>query len=193
MRFNSLVTASLAASVTHARSLQPRDGSKGLAVYWGANDYTVTLDEVCSDPSYSIVNLAFLSHFFSAGGYPTLFLSPLNNPSEAQRARGATDLRDGTSLIPALQKCRDSGKKVILALGGAPGYSNVHLANDDQGRQIANTLWNLFGGGTEDADLRPFGDFKVDGFDIGKFLLLFHAKNFNFVLLPGLANSIMLL
>lgn len=162
-----LLAANVVASVSLASSVSPRDSSKKLAVYWGANDYQLTLDAVCSDPSYNIVNLAFLSHFFSAGGYPTLFLSPLNNPSPAQEARGATDLRDGSSLVPALQKCRNSGKKIILALGGAPDYSDVRLANDDQGRQIANTLWNLFGGGTKDADLRPFGSFKVDGFDIG--------------------------
>ncbi|OAR01041.1 hypothetical protein LLEC1_07058 [Akanthomyces lecanii] len=163
---NILVAANLLASFALARSPAPRDRSKKLAVYWGANDYQLSLDEVCSDDSYDIVNLAFLSHFFSAGGYPTLFLSPLNTPSQAQAARGATDLRDGSSLIPALQKCRDSGKKILLALGGAPGYSDVRLNNDDQGRQIANTLWNLFGGGTEDASLRPFGAFKLDGFDI---------------------------
>ena len=164
---NVLAAASLLASAVQARPLQARDSSKGLAVYWGANDYSTTLDDVCSDDSYSIVNLAFLSHFFSAGGYPTLFLSPLNFPSDAQSAKGATDLRDGSSLVPALQKCRDSGKKIILSMGGANDYSNVRLTGDDQGRQIANTLWNLFGGGTQDADLRPFGDFKLDGFDIG--------------------------
>lgn len=164
---NILVVANLLVSITLARSPTPRDRSKKVAVYWGANDYQLSLDDVCSDDSYDIVNLAFLSHFFSAGGYPTLFLSPLNTPSQAQASRGATDLRDGVSLIPALQKCRDTGKKILLAMGGAPGYSDVRLDNDDQGRQIANTLWNLFGGGNEDADLRPFGAFKLDGFDIG--------------------------
>ncbi|KAJ3493329.1 hypothetical protein NLG97_g4800 [Lecanicillium saksenae] len=165
MRLTNILIG-LFASAALARNLEARGRGKSLAVYWGANDYQTTLDEVCSDDSYDIVNLAFLSHFFSAGGYPTLFLSPLNKPSAAQAARGATDLRDGTSLIPALQKCRNSGKKIFLAMGGAPGYSDVRLKNDDQGRQIANTLWNLFGGGTKDADLRPFGHFRVDGFDI---------------------------
>ena len=153
--------------------LQERAYSQRVIVYWGANDYQTTLDEVCSDDSYNIVNLAFLSHFFSDGGYPTLSVSNLNNPSAAQSAVGATGLKDGSSLIPALQKCQSSGKLVFLSMGGANAYSNVALQNDAQGEQIADTLWNLFGGGTQNASLRPFGTFKFDGFDIGKLSLMY--------------------
>ena len=171
---NALFAATVLGAVSQAAAFTPHkhrrfaeDGKK-LAVYWGANDYTTTLDDVCSDDSYGIVNLAFLSHFKGDGGYPTLALSPLNGPSPAQQSAGATSLQDGTSLVPALQKCRDAGKKIILSMGGANAYANVVLASDDEGEQIADTLWNLFGAGTDEADLRPFGSFQLDGFDIGK-------------------------
>jgi chitinase len=152
-----------------APSLKARSGNPRLSVYWGAEDDSTTLDDVCSDSSYGIVNLAFISYFFSAGGYPALSLSSLGGPSQAQKDAGATSLQDGSSLVSAIQSCQNSGKLVIMSMGGAQGFADVTLANDTQAEQIADTLWNLFGGGTNDSALRPFGTgVKLDGFDLGK-------------------------
>jgi chitinase len=145
-----------------------------LSVYWGAEDDTTTLADVCSDDSYNIVNLAFVSYFNGAGGYPTLDLSTLDGPSQAQKDAGATSLQDGSSLVSAIESCQSSGKLVIMSLGGAVGDADVTLSGDSQATEIADTLWGLFGGGTNETitPLRPFGDVKLDGFDIGMLLLL---------------------
>jgi chitinase len=140
------------------------DGMK-LTIYWGAEDDSTTLADVCADSSYDIVNLAFLSYFFGGGGYPVLELSGLSGPSSAQQAAGATGLQDGTPLVSAINACQAAGKLVILSLGGAD--ADVTLDSDSQGQQVANTIWNLFLGGTEDSSLRPFGSVNLDGIDIG--------------------------
>ncbi|KAM0255934.1 hypothetical protein ACHAQJ_005335 [Trichoderma viride] len=162
----SLVTAGLLASAALAApTVEKRAAGGKLVVYWGAEDDTTTLANVCADPSYDIVNLAFLSEFFAGGGYPELSLSTLGGPSAAQKAAGATNLQDGSSLVPAIQACQAAGKLVILSMGGAKEDSKVTLTGDSQGQQIANTVWNLFLGGTATPTLRPFGSVKLDGVD----------------------------
>jgi chitinase len=111
------------------------------------------------------VNLAFLDTFFGAGGWPQISISGLDNPSQAQQSAGATGLKDGSGLVDAIQQCQSAGKLVILSLGGAGAA--VTLQSDSDGEKIADTIWNLFGGGTENSELRPFGDIKLDGFDLG--------------------------
>jgi chitinase len=170
------------ASMVAAHPLKSRAGSDGnrLTVYWGAEDDTTTLMDVCNDDSYDIVNLAFLAYFFSDGGYPGLSLSGLYGPSQAQSDAGATALQDGAPLVDSISTCQSNGKLVLLSLGGAQGYADVTLTGDDQGEQIATTLWNLFLGGSDESDLRPFGDVKLDGFDLGKchgvYSLLTHSR-----------------
>lgn len=61
-----------------------------------------------------------------------------------------------------IKTCQAHGKKILLSLGGATG--SYGFQSDSQGEQFAETLWNLFGGGT--SDTRPFGDAVVDGFDL---------------------------
>jgi chitinase len=165
--YASLLGAAVQA-VPHHIKRAAADGMK-LTVYWGAEDDTTTLADVCNDSSYEIVNLAFLNYFVSGGGYPSMSIGSLPGPSAAQSAAGATGLQDGSSLVSAIKACQSSGKLVILSLGGAQGYADVTLTSDSQGQQIANTLWNLFLGGTEDSTLRPFGSLKLDGVDIGMY------------------------
>lgn len=139
-----------------------------LVVYWGAKLNTVSLDTVCSDPSYDIVNISFLSYFFAEGQFPRLAIPSLNGSSAAQKLAGAISLQDGTSLIPAIQKCQANGKLVLLSMGGAAGYADVRLSSNDQGAQVADTIWNLFLGGTKKPEIRPFGNVILDGVDFGK-------------------------
>ena len=164
-----VIATSLLSLVEAIPANKPRAASDGarLTVYWGAEDDTTTLSNVCADPSYDIVNLAFLNYFFSDGGYPSLSLGSLDGPSQAQQAAGATALQDGTSLVSAIKACQNAGKLVLLSMGGEAQYADVTLSGDSQGQQIANTLWNLFLGGTSESALRPFGSLKLDGLDIG--------------------------
>ncbi|KAL6890413.1 glycoside hydrolase family 18 protein [Trichoderma evansii] len=151
--------SSLLAALSSAQPSGPE-----LSVYWGAEDDTTTLSDVCSDNSYGIVNLAFLDTYFAAGGFPQLSLSGLDGPSQAQQSAGATGLKDGSSLVDAIKQCQSAGKLVLLRLGGAG--ADVTLQSDSDGEKIADTLWSLFGGGTDNQELRPFGDVKLDGFDL---------------------------
>lgn len=170
----ALVALGLVGSLTQAlprTGLKTRAGGGKLAIYWGAEDDNLSLQTVCDDPTYDIVNLAFLAYFHGPGGYPTLSLSGLNGPSAAQQQAGATGLQDGSSLVPAIQSCQQNGKKVILSMGGAVDYADVTLQSDSDGQAIADQIWNLFLGGTSLSSLRPFGNVKLDGVDLGTSLL----------------------
>lgn len=162
------ITASLAPGIL-AKPL-PRQAQGRLVIYWGAEDDQLSLDDVCADDSYGIVNLAFLDQFFADGGWPSLSISNLYESTQAQTDAGATSLKDGSPIVDAINACQANGKLVILSLGGY--NADVTLDSDEQGEQIADTIWNLFGGGTENAELRPFGDIKLDGFDLGTHSLL---------------------
>lgn len=164
----ALAAAGLLASAAYAAPMEKRAAGGKLVVYWGAEDDSTTLANVCADSSYDIVNLAFLSSFFAGGGYPELSLSTLSGPSAAQKSAGATNLQDGTSLVPAIKACQAAGKLVILSMGGATDFSSVTLSSDAQGQAVADTVWNLFLGGTANASLRPFGSVKLDGVDLGE-------------------------
>ena len=81
-------------------------------------------------------------------------------------AVGATGLQSCPTLASDIKTCQSMGKKVLLSLGGALA-TTAFSGGDDQASEFATTLWNLFGAGTGvDAGLRPFGDVKIDGFDI---------------------------
>jgi chitinase len=74
----------------------------------------------------------------------------------------------GTNLLQCLdigndiQKCQSQGKRIFLSLGGGEG--NYGLSSDDQGNQLAQTLWDMFLGGW--SNTRPFGNVKIDGIDL---------------------------
>ena len=115
-----------------------------------------------------IVILAFVSDFFGAGGYPTLNLgAACSGASPAQTAKGATGLLSCPTVAQQITTCQSQGKRILVSLGGAIGSSA--FSGTQQADQFATKLWNLFGGGTgESQDMRPFGQAKVDGFDLGK-------------------------
>lgn len=167
---NALVAWGLLATLINGVPTNtPRTASDGkrLTIYWGAEDDNLSLNTVCGDSSYDIINLAFLAYFHGPGGYPTLSIQGLYDTTAAQNAAGATGLVDGSSLVPAIKKCQAAGKLVILSMGGAEGYADVTLSSDADGENIADQVWNLFLGGTASSTLRPFGSLKLDGVDLG--------------------------
>lgn len=58
-----------------------------------------------------------------------------------------------------IMACQANGKLVTLSLGGSLG--SVSLTGDDQAQAFADTVWNLFLGGS--SSTRPFGDAVLDG------------------------------
>jgi chitinase len=118
--------------------------------------------------------LAFVPTFFGPGGWPTLNMGPhCWAASTAQSQAGATGLIDCVSdgFANQVRQCQDAGKKVLLSLGGAQGYSDTTIPSDQDAEMLASKLWNLFLGGMEIPQtnaIRPFGDVVLDGIDVGK-------------------------
>ncbi|MCJ1398391.1 hypothetical protein MMC11_001589 [Xylographa trunciseda] len=140
-------------------------------VYFGASPLTgiVKLDQICTDKDIDIVVVAFVNGFFqpNGGGYPLVdFGAASGNINAAQTAAGANGLLWCDILASQIEGCQNSGKKVLLSLGGATATYNT-FANVTQAETMAETLWDLFGGNsTIDVNLRPFGSVAIDGFDI---------------------------
>ncbi|KAG2224362.1 hypothetical protein INT45_006762, partial [Circinella minor] len=61
-----------------------------------------------------------------------------------------------------IKYCQSKDKLILLSLGGATG--TYGLSSDSEGQKLADSLWDLFGGGQ--SDTRPFGSASVDGFDL---------------------------
>ncbi|KAK0516303.1 hypothetical protein JMJ35_000906 [Cladonia borealis] len=141
--------------------------STNQAVYYGQTPQTadVALGTICEDPSVDIVVLAFLKTYFGPGGYPVLNLGAAcgsDATTEAQ-AKGATGILNCPEVAGNITICQNKGKKVMLSLGGADG--TTVFASEQQAVAFATTVWDIFGGGTSDVG-RPFGNNKLDGFDI---------------------------
>ena len=60
---------------------------------------------------------------------------------------------------------------MLLSLGGAAGYSDTDIPSEEKAVELAEVVWDLFLGGTDNATtnaIQPFGDVVLDGIDIGK-------------------------
>jgi chitinase len=81
------------------------------------------------------------------------------NPTDSGAFPGTT-LANCQFLTAGIQACQAAGKIVTLSLGGASG--GAVLSSDAQGRAFADTIWNLFLGGS--SSTRPFGAAVLDGY-----------------------------
>ncbi|KAI8050759.1 chitinase 1 [Thamnidium elegans] len=129
--------------------------------YWGQNsaggaNTQGTLGSYCKTGKMDGVLVSFL-HIFNVGGKPGMNLS-----NACETTFPGLQLLDCPAIGTDIKICQDLGVKVILSLGGASG--SYSLANDAAGVTFANTLWDLFGGGS--SDTRPFGDAVIDGIDL---------------------------
>ncbi len=59
-----------------------------------------------------------------------------------------------------IKTCQAAGKIITLSLGGATGAAT--FSSDAQAETFAETVWNLFLGGS--SSTRPFGDAVLDGY-----------------------------
>jgi hypothetical protein len=177
---SSRSSTSISTTATAARYTFDPMSTSNVAVYYGQSDQTATipLSTVCADPSVDIIILAFI-HKLSTGpaGYPGLNMGArcwATSPAQAQA--GASGLIDcvGDGFVAQVQRCQASGKKVLLSIGGAVGYSETTIASDADAVRIADNIWQLFGANDDNNEIirsiRPFGDVVLDGFDIGKFI-----------------------
>ncbi|KAH8120579.1 class III chitinase [Phellopilus nigrolimitatus] len=144
-----------------------------MTIYWGQNSYGATnssdtanfqkpLSFYCG--SGSVIDafpIAFLNVFFGTGGLPSINLANTCNPTDNATFPG-TDLPDCSALASDIETCQSMGKIVTISLGGATG--SVGFTSDDQAETFADTIWNLFLGGSNDT--RPFGSAVLDGVDL---------------------------
>lgn len=126
-----------------------------VAVYWGQNSYggQQRLSQYCESDAVDIVLLSFLYSF------------PSNLQVDFSNACGDSypdGLKHCSTIGQDIKTCQSLGKKVLLSLGGALGAYG--FTSDSQATTFATTLWNKFGGGSDDE--RPFDDAVVDGFDL---------------------------
>ena len=54
-----------------------------------------------------------------------------------------------------IRTCQQSGKKIVIAIGGPDSQSSFE--SESQGERFAENIWDLFLGGDEEPDIRPFG------------------------------------
>ncbi|KAL1868880.1 Chitinase 2 [Diaporthe australafricana] len=183
MKFPSLAALSLAACAVNAaphaaRQIQrtvKRAGDVGdgtsVAAFYGQSTQPGTLSDVCEKESFDVVILAFITSL----NPPVLNMGKdTGSPSEAQKEQEGWGLFDGTaaadggtSLADQISGCQEKGKKVMISFGGQDTLSNATFSSEDEAKEAADKLWNLYLGGTDSADLRPFGsDVTLDGLDL---------------------------
>ncbi|KAJ6513432.1 glycoside hydrolase [Mycena sanguinolenta] len=169
--FRSGVLYVLALSLVSAFGYDPTR-SDNLVVYWGQNSYGArnpgdmanwqkTISTYCQDTVINAIPIAFLDVFFDAGNLPDLNLANICNPTDDGAFPGSV-LANCSFLAAGIEACQAAGKIVTLSVGGASGAA-VFTSNA-QGQQFADTIWNLFLGGT--STTRPFGAAVLDGVDL---------------------------
>lgn len=143
-----------------------------VAVYWGQNSYGAVhgddtanfqkpLAFYCQDDAIDAFPVSFLNVFSGPGGVPSINLANTCNPTDNATFPG-TNLPNCASVGQDIKTCQAKGKIVTISLGGATG--SVGFSSDDQGQTFADTIWNLFLGGS--SATRPFGDAVLDGVDL---------------------------
>ncbi|KIY53973.1 glycoside hydrolase family 18 protein [Fistulina hepatica ATCC 64428] len=143
-----------------------------LTWYWGQNSFGVTnasdtalwqqpISYYCNDDAVDVFPIAFLTEFFGTGDLPVINLGNTCN-IYANTTFPGTELLNCSGLADDITTCQTNGKIVTISLGGATGADQ--FTSDDEAATFAETIWNLFLGGS--FDTRPFGDVVLDGVDL---------------------------
>ncbi|KAJ7596691.1 glycoside hydrolase family 18 protein [Mycena floridula] len=149
------------------------DGSRydNVVAYWGQNSYGATHSDTanfqktlafyCQDAAVDVFPIAFVNVFFSTGGLPSMNLANTCNNVDNATFPG-TALPNCAALAADIATCQAKGKLITISLGGATG--GVGFSSDAQGTTFAQTIWDLFFGGS--SATRPFGAAVLDGVDL---------------------------
>jgi chitinase len=139
------------------------DTSSNVVVYWGQNsaggkNTQKPLADYCNDDSADIILISFLHIFYGTSGLPEVNFSYACENTYFPN----TGLLQCPTIGEDIKTCQRKGKTILLSLGGAAG--SYGFSSTNEGTEFADTLWNLFLGGS--SDTRPFGDAVLDGFDL---------------------------
>ncbi|KIY51341.1 glycoside hydrolase family 18 protein, partial [Fistulina hepatica ATCC 64428] len=140
--------------------------------YWGQNSFGATnatdtalwqqpISYYCNDDAVDVFPIAFVTEFFGTGDLPVINLANTCNTSDNTTFSG-TELLDCSGLADDITTCQTNGKIVTISLGGSTGAAQ--FTSDDEAATFAETIWNVFLGGS--SDTRPFGDAVLDGVDL---------------------------
>ena len=145
--------------------------SDNLAVYYDQTEATsqIILDDLCQDSNVNIVIVVFLITYFDSGDYLTVNFDAAcdSHQTSEMTFKDATELLSCSDLAKNIIKCQDLEKLVLLSLDEAD--ATTAFFSDSQTTTFVTQLWNLFEADTsENSDLRPFENVKVDDFDIDK-------------------------
>ncbi|KAI8053678.1 glycoside hydrolase superfamily [Gilbertella persicaria] len=132
-----------------------------VATYWGQNskngrDTQKRLSYYCNSDS-DVILVSFLPEYHD-GSLPVLNLA---DACDGPVFPG-TNLLHCPKVGKDIKTCQKKGKTILLSLGGADG--SYGFSNNANAEAFADTLWNLFGGGS--SKTRPFDDAVLDGFDL---------------------------
>ncbi|CAO3701334.1 unnamed protein product [Rhizopus stolonifer] len=118
------------------------------------------LSDYCTNAEVNILVISFL-HKFGEGRSTSFDIA--NNGKDCLGYIPGTELLNCPNMEADIKLCQANDKKVLLSMGGAtPEYG---LQSIQEGENLADELWNTFGGGNLGLD-RPFGNVSVDGFDL---------------------------
>jgi len=152
--------------------------------YWGqcSSGNEGSLASYCSGSTYDIIVIGFMPQFGSGGDISVNFAGQyVPTPSmpcvvvcgcvrwltsgggySCWQTFPGTNLLHCSDIGRDIQTCQSQGKRVFLSLGGGDG--NYGLSSDEQGNQLAQTVWDMFLGGW--TNNRPFDGAKLDGIDL---------------------------
>ncbi|KAI9500063.1 Chitinase 2 [Coemansia spiralis] len=143
-------------------SFDLRNGTDGLAVYWGQNSLAIQtngaqnelgLSQYCTMPTPPTTILLSFHNIFTQD--PQINLS-----NHCQKTFRSSQMLDCTQLAAQIKGCQQKGIQILLSMGGASGaYS---MENPD----YAQTVFNTYLGGTNSSVQRPFGTAVLDGVDL---------------------------
>ncbi|KKY35314.1 putative endochitinase chi3 [Diaporthe ampelina] len=139
--------------------------------FFGQSTEATDLSDVCENDNFDIVILAFITSLSP----PKLNMGKdTGSASDAQKNQEGWELFDGTvapeggrSMADQISGCQEKGRTVMISFGGDERFSNATFESEDEAKEAADQVWNLYLGGTDSQDLRPFGsEIKLDGLDL---------------------------
>ncbi|EGN97801.1 glycoside hydrolase family 18 protein [Serpula lacrymans var. lacrymans S7.3] len=166
---SAFIASSIYLAQVHAFTSSNYDN---VAVYWGQNSYGAAnptgtagfqqpISYYCQDDAIDAIPVAFVNTFFGTGGLPSMNLANTCNPTDNATFPG-TGLANCSALASDIEYCQAQGKIVTISLGGAGG--SVGFTDDTEAQTFAQTIWDLYLGGT--STTRPFGAAVLDGVDL---------------------------
>ncbi|KAJ1879778.1 Chitinase 2 [Coemansia sp. RSA 1722] len=142
--------------------------STNVVTYWGQNSWggghldqpdkwEKPLAAYCEDSTFDVINISFLTNFNLTG------LPVLNHAFHCETVYNGTNTLHCPDIGADIKTCQANGKKIVLSLGGGNIFT-YGLGSSADGQKFADTIWNMFLGGSH--QYRPYDDAVLDGVDL---------------------------